>query len=124
MAVTKNYTIYTKILMKHTTFKIKFKTAVPPPNMTDKNALKELSTKLMFPLTINHTDSRSDIKVPMFCFTNSTKAVMLNNSATNVKHIKNNVYKLQLLFVPGDFFISSKNAFHEVSTAACVTFGP
>lgn len=72
-----------------TTFKIKFRTAVPPPSTTDKNALKDPTTKLIFPLTIDQTDSKRDISVPTFWFKNSVKPFILNISGRH-KIIKYN----------------------------------
>lgn len=64
---------------------MKFKTAVPPPSNTDKKALKDPTTRLMLPFTIDQTDSTRDIKVPTFCFKNSVNPFTLNISGRNKK---------------------------------------
>lgn len=61
-------------------FKMKFKTAVPPPSKIDNNVVKEPTTMLKFPFNIDQIDSRTDMNVPIFCLTNSVSPLTLNIS--------------------------------------------
>lgn len=75
----------TDLMLQFTVFKIKFKTAVPPPSKTETKVLKEPRTRPIFPLTIDQIDSKRDMRVPTFCFKNSTNPLMLNISKIKKK---------------------------------------
>mgnify|MGYP005984271205 FL=1 len=74
-----------------TPLRMKFKTAVPPPRITDKKALNEPRTRPMLPLTIAQMDSSRLSRVPTFCLAKSMIPFKLNISEkweTVVKKVK------------------------------------